>query len=181
MRKEEKKEFMALMLQISEMCEGNTRPSKEKLNGYFLALSDMKLKDIAANGWAYVNTAKPCFFPVIADLRGMEQDPEIAAIEAYEIIKNEVEIYGHYANMGAVQEIIKKRLAKKGKGHLIPHAVKWLPEIAGGEKPGVVRAQFIKSYSANNKLEKHRALTGRTENKQLTGMINKLLKGENDG
>ena len=165
--------FAGLMAMMGEAVAPFKQPSSDRIEMYFMTLEDLEYEEIESAAKNHLRYNK--WFPAIPELRG--ETEELANAEAQKDCDLVAELCEHllwpgFWECGMV--VIKQKLTEKKKEHLIPLLQRWGRELVGN-KPGVARAQMLKSHVADITVNRKR-LQG-PEHKQIYDKQSKMLEG----
>ena len=146
--------FAGLMAMIGESVAPFKQPPDERIEMYFRVLKDLEIEDIEKAAANHLRFNK--WFPAIPELRG--ESDELLNAKAQKDCDLVAELCDHFLWSGFMEcgmAVIKQKLTEKKKAHLIPLLQQWGCELIG-HKPGVARAQMLKSYTADILVNKNR-------------------------
>ena len=181
MTNQDKKKFGCLMLTIGEMSSGSQdmrTPSEIKIELFFQGLKDLSLDRITENTALYFKNNRKAFFPTIADLRN-EPDPEDVAREKFDAFQDVINNY-YAIGYSSSLDIVIMKLKQRGLADLIPYLDSYGVEIVNQNNISATRAQFVKQYTAHQRIETSHQIERSGEMKRIGDVLAGLIDEGND-
>ena len=168
---------MRLWAEISAGNEQMKEITPVKVELYFNCLKHLSLEQIIDR--VEVHFKKNRWFPQPCDF--FEQNGK-EAIEAYNLIKELMDNFYDPTIGSCCLIAMDEHLKQINKEYLKPILLKWGCEIYEGSNPTATRAQFLKSYETDLKINGTKQLKAKENYQQLKKILseNKLLKQSNE-
>ena len=178
MTEDDFKDFAEFMYSLEYIClkVKDKELTSVTIKFYFHCLQDVDLKDVVTNGYAYCNQANELWFPSPKQLRGIEGNQDVKALQAWDKINKYLEAY--WFGPGFVEcsmKVIQRKMEKNKEEHLMPLLNKWGGEILSSGAIAATRKHFIDSFKIDLKVEETKALAGKDDSKRLEGLAAKML------
>ena len=169
--------FIVFMRRVWDLCVGyKDELDKNKIDGYFLFLSDLSYEDVVKNTMLRMRRDNKGF-PEISEMRGEDQTSiDIAANEAFDVILNTCySVYSPDAEQR--NKGIKRSLDFKGHPELYDVCLKWYYRIRTDDNSSALRAQFIKSFKGKINIEADKRLMAGMQREALPETVKKHIPG----